>query len=954
MPTPEARARENIDAQLIASGWVVQDRAAINLYAGRGVAVREFPVETGFADYLLFVDRKAAGVVEAKAEGVLLAEVSNQAARYAVGLPANIPHVTFPLPFLYESTGVETFFSDLRDPESRSRRVFSFHRPETLAEWISQGDSLRARLRRMPADFPLLTADLWPAQVEAVTHLEQSFAAGRPRALIQMATGSGKTFTAVNFIYRLIKYAGARRVLFLVDRNNLGRQAAKEFEQFVTPDDGRKFRELYNVQHLQSNVLDDVSKVHITTIQRLYSMLNGEAEFDPRNEDGSVWEADSALAGQPEKLVRYNPRLPVEYYDFIVTDECHRSIYNLWRQGLEYFDAFLVGLTATPGKQTLGFFRQNLVMEYSRKRAVADGVNVDGEVYRIRTEITERGSTIHKGWWVNRLDKRTRRARLEQMEEDFSYDPEDLNRKVTSRSQIQTILTALRASLPELFPGRADVPKTLIFAQDDNHAEEIVRTAREVFDRGDDFCQKITYRAEGLPETLINEFRTGYKPRIAVTVDMIATGTDIKPLEILVFMRAVRSRLLFEQMLGRGTRVITDTEFQDVTTTPGAHKTRFVIVDAVGVTERDLVETSTVERSRSVPLKSLLEAVAKGAVDDDLLSSLARRLALIEKRLTPAQRTEAASLLAAPDAAPDAAPAFTSLGQLANALLDAVDGDRIQEQAARDYAASLPAGSSPAGGSPTGGENVDPPEPGEAECTAAQHKLIERAVRPLAANPRLRSFLMEREILIDETSLDRVLTAQFDTDATARARQLIESFQAFIDEHKDEITALQILYQRPYAARRLDFSQLRQLAEELQRSLQQSDPLFLTDELWQAYTRLEKDRVRGSGEKRVLADLVSLVRHAALSEDLEPYPQRVARRYQEWLTLQAANHRAFSAMQRWWLDEIARHIGINLSIEMEDLNYFQFHAHGGRVQAYYQFGSQLQPLMDELNTVLGA
>ena len=280
---PEAKARQQIDALLTAAGWAVQDRAAMNLFTKQGVAVREFPTDTGPADYLLFVERQAVGVIEAKPEGATLSGVAEQAADYAVNLPPSIPHVSLPLPFLYESSGVETFFRDNRDPEPRSRRLFAFHRPETLAEWVEEGPSsrsevtLRLRLRELPERVPLIPTNLWPAQVEAITNLERSFADDQPRALIQMATGSGKTFTAVNFVYRLIKFAKARRVLFLVDRNNLGRQAFKEFDQFVTPDDGRKFTELYNVQHLQSNVLDDVSKVHITTIQRLYSMLSGEA-----------------------------------------------------------------------------------------------------------------------------------------------------------------------------------------------------------------------------------------------------------------------------------------------------------------------------------------------------------------------------------------------------------------------------------------------------------------------------------------------------------------------------------------------------------------------------------------------------------------------------------------------------------------------------------------------------
>lgn len=929
--TPEARARINIDALLTACGWVVQDRTETNLHAGRGVAVREAHTHDGYADYLLFVDHRAIGVVEAKPEGFTLAGVAEQAGGYAAGLPPEIPHYSLPLPFVYESTGVETCFRDNRDPNPRTRPVFAFHRPETLKEWIEQGDTLRARLQKIPEQSPLIPDHLWPAQVEAIRKLESSFAADKPRALIQMATGSGKTFTAVNFTYRLIKHAKAKRVLFLVDRNNLGRQTFKEFDQFITPDDGRHFTELYNVHHLQSNVLDDVSKVHITTIQRLYSMLLGEEEFDAANEEGSLWEADGVVTYGQEREVRYNPRIPIEYYDFIITDECHRSIYNLWRQVLLYFDAFLVGLTATPSAQTFGFFNSNIVMEYSRPRAVADGVNVDGEVYRIRTRITSEGETIEKGWWVGHRDKRTRRQRWEQLEEDFTYNPEDLDRNVVAPSQIRTILTAYRDSLPELFPGRNEVPKTLIFAKDDAHAEEIVRIAREVFNGGDDFCQKITYRTTGQPEELISAFRNSYKPRIAVTVDMIATGTDIKPLEVLVFMRAVRSRVLYEQMLGRGTRVISDTDFMGVTTTPHARKSRFVIVDAVGVTEQELVETSTVDRKRSVPLKNLLNAVAVGAIDDDLMSSLANRLSLLERRLSPAQRQEVETLLDVPNA-PER---FTHLRQVSNALMDALDADRIEAQAV---------------------ENGADPESdlSEEQYEEARQQLVRRAIMPLAASPELRNLLMEREILIDETSQDTVVEQGFDTDATERARQLIESFEGFIQGNQDRITALQILYNRPYAQRRLDFDLVRELAEQLNQQLHLIDPVYMTESLWQAYQKLERDRVRGAGQQRILADLVALVRHAAQGEELEPYPQRVERHYREWLAAKAESGVDFNPQQRWWLDEIAKHIGINISISLDDLNYYGFQQRGGQLAAQRLFGTELARLVDELNLVLGA
>lgn len=363
--TPEDRARQKIDQLLSAAGWIVQDRNAANITAGRGVAVREFPMKKGHgeADYLLFLDGAAAGVIEAKRAGETLTGVEIQTQKYSEGIPNDVPCPRRPLPFLYQSTGVETRFTSLLDPDARSRPVFAFHRPETLAEWLDDelkhpGSTVRARLRHMP---PVAEGGLRPAQIQAIKNLEVSLADQRPRALIQMASGGGKTYTACNISYRLIKYAGANRVLFLVDRSNLGRQTLKEFQAFITPDENRPFTELYNVQHMQSNKLDDVGKVCITTIQRLYSMLRGEEQLDPALEEQSAFTMADLQAGPVP--VEYNPKLPIETFDFIITDECHRSIYNLWRQVLEYFDASLIGLTATPSKQTIGFFKQNLVMD---------------------------------------------------------------------------------------------------------------------------------------------------------------------------------------------------------------------------------------------------------------------------------------------------------------------------------------------------------------------------------------------------------------------------------------------------------------------------------------------------------------------------------------------------------------------------------------------------------------
>ena len=690
---PEEKARQQIDAMLVASGWVVQTKADINLSAQRGVAICELSFATGEPDYTLFVDGKAIGTVEAKPEGVTLTSVEEQSAKYVAGVPFGLPAWKSPLAFCYESTGKETFFTNRLDPQPRSRRVFSFHRPETLVAWVQHvvggGSPLAQRLQEFP---PLTKGNLWPAQFEAIKNLEISFVAGRPRALIQMATGSGKTFTAVNFIYRLVKYAGAKRVLFLVDRGNLGDQTLKEFQQFVSPVNNYKFTEEYIVQRLSSNQLDTSARVVIGTIQRIYSMLKGETETAADLDDLPIESAET-LFKQPVP-VEYNPNFPIEEFDFIVTDECHRSIYNLWRQVLDYFDASLIGLTATPSKQTFGFFQQNLVMEYNHEKAVADGVNVGCDIYRIKTQITEGGSKVEAGLWVDKRDRQTRKVRWEQLDEVLAYNVGDLDRDVVATDQIRTVLETFRDNvLTEMFPGRTDLPKTLIFAKDDTHADDIVRICREVFGKGNDFCQKITYRtgftripvgkklvdgkeievfkwertASLTPEQILSAFRNSYNPRIAVTVDMIATGTDIKPLEIVFFMRSVASKNFFEQMKGRGVRVVSDTEMEQVN--PGVkRKTRYLIVDAVGVTERVHTESRPLEKKPTVSFDKLLDAAALGTTEVAVVESLAGRLIRLERRFDAELEAEVVKTAKG-----------QTLSQISKAMLAAIDPDKVEE-----------------------------------------------------------------------------------------------------------------------------------------------------------------------------------------------------------------------------------------------------------------------------------
>lgn len=920
---PEQKARAQIDQQLAQAGWLVQDASEIDISAGLGVAIREFSLAGGEADYLLYVDGKAIGGIEAKPEGHTLKGVEVQSLQYLSGLPDSIPSYGRPLPFHYESTGKVTQFTNLRDPDPRSREVFTFHQPAELLRLVKLDQQHRALLRQMPA---LHSQGLWHVQSQAIQNLEKSLADNRPRSLIQMATGSGKTFTAVSFIYRLIKFAQAKRILFLVDRKNLGRQTLAEFHKYESPNSQYKFSEEYNVQLLRKNVIDPASRVCITTIQRLYSMLKGEEEFDEENEEGSMFEAGSAaaLAKQPLPVV-YNPAIPIETFDYIVTDECHRSIYNLWRQVLEYFDASLIGLTATPSKQTIGFFFNNLVMEYGHTAAVADGVNVGFDVYRINTQITQGGAKLEAepGFLVPRRDRRTRERRLAELDEDLPYKPNQLDREVVCESQVRLILRTFRDRLfTEIFPGRTEVPKTLIFAKDDSHAEDITRIAREEFGRGNDFCQKITYRTTGKkPEDLLSDFRNSFNPRIAVTVDMIATGTDVKPLECLLFMRNINSSAYYEQMKGRGCRIIDCDALRSVT--PDAKlKDRFVLVDAVGVTESCKSDSRPLDRKPSVPLNKLIELVGKGAANYDLASTLAARLSRLDQQLSTAERNEIAE-----------AAGGVPLTNLVTTLLSAIDDD-VQEARARE-AFVLGAADTPS----------------EQQVQATEQKLIAAALKPFHS-PKLRRKILDikriHEQVIDEVNQDELLAAGYAAAANGRATALVASFKQFIADNRDELEAIKFFYSRPQREG-LKYADLKRLAAELERSAVGASP----DRVWAAFQIVEPQAVKGQWGK--LVDTIALVRHAldpALA--IEPYSQTVEERYAAWLAEKTAAGAVFTADQQRWLDAIKNHIAASLRIEADDFDNAPFAQLGGLGKAHQLFGDALTSLLSELNDRLAA
>ena len=848
----------------------------------------------GRADYLLYVDQRVVGVIEAKPEGTPLSGVEWQSAMYAEGLPADVRLAAQTkdgrLPFVFEASGTETHFTNGFDPEPRARRIFNFPKAATLAKTLRGKDeehpTWRGKVTAMP---PLDTTPLRPAQIEAINGVEQSLREQRyDRSLVQMATGAGKTYAAVTLSYRLLKFGGFDRILFLVDRNNLAKQTMAEFENYRTPDDGRRFTELYNVNRLNRGPMPESTALAISTIQRVFKALRNEevGESDDPELDG--WVPDTPVT------VAYNADIPPETFDLIVVDEAHRSIYGQWRGVLEYFDAHVVGLTATPGKQTFGFFKQNLVSEYTYPQSVADNVNVDFDIYRIKTQISDQGSTIEAGTVVPKVDRRTRAQRYEALDEDLEYTSGQLDRAVTATDQIRTVLETFRDKLfTEIFPGRSTVPKTLIFAKDDAHAEEIVTQVREVFGKGNDFAAKITYTARNADQQLA-AFRTSPALRIAVTVDMIATGTDVKPLECVFFMRDVRSPQYFEQMKGRGARTIPSADFQAVT--PDAkQKTRFVLIDAIGVTEHDFVEPP-LNREKSVSLQKLLEKAANLTITEDETATLASRLAALEHQLTPEERTELDSV------------AGGSVRKVVRHLVDAVDPDRQAEAI----------------------EGAEDPD-------AVRQQLIIDAVKPLASNPDLRARILElrrvHDRVVDEVSADVLLDAYGVVD-TGKATSVVESWRAYLDEHRAEITAIQLLTEAK--ERRISFSDIKELADRIARPPYNWTP----DIIWNAYVALDP-QFAAKSDHHTLTDLVSLVRFTVGVDDkLVPYVERVNERYAAWLAQQEQAGVTFTDAERWWLDNMVKVIANSAGIRTEDLDDAPFIERGGTDGALRDLGDR--------------
>lgn len=933
---PEQIARDIIDKQLMASGWLIQSIKQVNLNAGIGVAVKEYLTDVGPADYVLFVEGKPYGVIEAKREdeGFRINVHERQGEEYA---KSKLKHLkNDPLPFVYISTGAITRFTDFTDPKSRAREIFSFHRPETLKDWVNRNNSLRNRLLDLPA---LQIDGLRDCQINAITKLETSFKENRPKALIQMATGSGKTFTAITAIYRLLKFAKAKRILFLVDTKNLGEQAEQEFMSFVPNDDNRKFTELYSVQRLKSSYIATDSQVCISTIQRLYSILKG-TELEESAEEENPNERKFQAKEIPP--IEYDAKMPIEFFDFIVIDECHRSIYNLWKQVLEYYDAFEIGLTATPDKRTIGYFDQNLVSEYSHEMAVADGVNVGYEVFIIDTKITQKGGTIWKGEYVEHRERLSRKKRMELQDEDENYSKQQLDKDVVNPNQIRTIIRTFKEYLPTIFKDRYDnsgnfeVPKTLIFAKTDSHANDIIDIVREEFAEENKFCQKITYNSED-PKSTLAQFRNDYHPRIAVTVDMIATGTDVKPLECLLFMRDVKSINYFEQMKGRGTRTIDLDSLRKVTPTAKYTKDHFVIVDAIGVTKSLKTDSRPLEKKPGVPLKDLLQAIAVGAREEELFTSLANRLTRLDKQITEKERMQFAEKANG-----------KSISQVAKELLNAFNPDVLEEIVSEVKTKMW---------GEEGTKQI------EAEIKRQTENLQNEAARVFTGelNNYIENVRKAHEQKIDLANPDEVIHVGWDKDNLSNAKDLIASFAEWIQQNKNELLALQIFYNQPYRRRELTYRMIKEVFDVLAID----KPSIKLSLLWDAYVSVEDAEMEGKLMQRTprtekpkqdLTLLVSVIRkELGIDSWLSSFDNIVDRNFQEWIFKKnAGRHNRFNEEQMTWLRMIKDYVANSFHIDKEDFDLNPFNSHGGLGKFYTLFKDEYEEIIEELNEVLAA
>lgn len=828
--TPEEKARIKIDQMFEDAGWAVVDR---DFYAPTltAAAIREGLLSGNReADYFLFIGGMAVGVLEAKrAEAdVTNNKVCEQTEMYARIVPDCYKAYSRPLSLIYQSNGEKTYFRDFRDEDSELIEINRIHTPKEIVKMLGIEDPY--------AGLPTLKKKgLRDCQYEAITALESSFRTGQKRALIVLATGAGKTYTACLAAYRLLAYTHMKRILFLVDRNNLGKQAEGEFGRFRLTENGDPFNTIYTVNRLKSAKVPADSNVVISTIQRLFSLLTGQDITDNEDDDEDDATGEVQLTGKVT--------LPPDFFDMIIIDECHRSIYGNWRKVLEYFNtAKYVGLTATPIPETKAFFNNNIVVNYTLEQSIIDGVNVDARIYRVKTEATENGGAILKGDKLKRMTRYTGKVETIRNEESKNYTKEELNRSIINPAQIKLVLETYRDAVytemftdPQREPNMDYLPKTLIFALNEIHANNIVKIAKEVFGRTDDkYVQKITY-SSGDSNELIRQFRNDKEFRIAVTCTLVATGTDVKPLEVLIFMRDVESDTLYKQMKGRGVRTIGNDQLRNVT--PNAYsKDCFFLVDAVGVTEheKNITSPGDGEQEKAITLKRLLELLTHGNVNDDYLRLIASRLARINNKSTTKQCEEFRRL------------AYRSMDEIAAAIYETMEKGELPPY-----------------------ESIDEPN--------LERKAL---VAPLTHHPEARQYLLILSAGFVETlqpGEDQLISKGFSLE---EAKEVTTAFEKYCEEHQDEIEALRIIYNNE--GEPLTYTMLK----DLENKLKMANNKFQGSRLWNCYEVLNPQTVKRHStkeEKEALTNIIQLVRFANHQiEKLESLYPLAQQRFNLW------------------------------------------------------------------------
>ena len=862
--TPEEKARQKIDQWFTDAGWEVINRDEYEP-TSTAVAIREGLLKDNLeADYFLFISGKAVGVLEAKREetDAFSSIVCEQAALYAKSVPNIYQTYQKPLPFIFTSNGKELYFCDFREQDHYFKQIMTIPTPHELVKKLGINDYF--------AGLPTLhKKGLRDCQYEAITELEKSFRSGQKRALMVLATGAGKTYTACLAAYRMLSYTPMRRVLFLVDRNNLGKQAEGEFGTFRLTENGEAFSTIFTVNRLRSSSIPSDSNVIISTIQRLFSFLKGET-IEDNDEDDENEPAE-------EVILPPNPDLPHDYFDMIIIDECHRSIYKNWRKVLEYFDtARLVGLTATPIPETMAFFNNNRIVNYTLEKSIVDGVNVDCRVYRIKTQVTETGGAILEGEKFKEETRYTGEVKTVSSKETKTYTNKELNRSIINPAQIKLILTTYRDVVytelfndPQREPNMDYLPKTLIFALNEAHATNIVQIAKEVFGRTDDrFVQKITYSA-GDSNELIRQFRNDKDFRIAVTCTLVATGTDVKPLEVVMFMRDVESLPLYIQMKGRGVRAIGDEQLRNVT--PNAFsKDCFYLVDAVGVTEHEMtIPTATDESTtKIITLKELLERISHGYFPDEYLKRLAATLARIYNKADDSQRKEFARL----------------------------SHDDMKELSARIYDALE--------------KGTLPPFISTNESNNERKGLVS----PLANHADARKYLLILAAGFVNTLMpgeDTLISKGFSIED---AKNTTEAFEEFCRENADEIEALRIIYNNE--GEPITYSMLK----ELEHKLKMANNHFAPKQIWNSYAVLSPGKVKRSTTKEesdALTNIIQLVRFAFRQiERLDSVVTTSKQYFNLWL---GQNQREITDKQREVISRIVDYIASNGACTVRDI-----------------------------------